>query len=126
MSDTHSPADIQKLTRLLKLIESDLGAQLTLTLAVIGCEPGLSINELSDRLGSPQQTASRYVAVLQGRYESPHTSSFARTPLLTLEVSQEDPRRRALFLTPEGKRRLNLIVAANSRVHEKPTSIRKS
>ena len=37
-------------------------------LLAVGVEAGLSVNELSERIGAPQQSTSRYVSVLTGRY----------------------------------------------------------
>lgn len=108
---------VDALIRILRSLEPDLNLQLSLTLLTVARQPGLSIGELADRIRVPQQTASRYVAILQGRYELPGSdgNSFARNPLLSLEVSQQDPRRRALFLTPNGTKRLNRILDAASR-----------
>jgi DNA-binding MarR family transcriptional regulator len=87
---------------------SDLSLPLLMTLVAVAREPGLSVNELAERVQVPQQTASRYVGILQGRYQMPAGSenSFAADPLLSLQVSGNDPRRRALFLTRRGKQRL--------------------
>jgi DNA-binding MarR family transcriptional regulator len=92
----------------LRSMGGDLSLPLLITLFTIARTPGISINELADRIQVPQQTASRYVAILQGRYQmaSGAGSMFASAPLLSLRVSANDPRRRALFLTPEGRTRL--------------------
>jgi DNA-binding MarR family transcriptional regulator len=92
----------------LRSLGGDLSLPLLVTLVAIARDPGLSINELSDRIEVPQQTASRYVAILQGRYQmaSGSANPFAGQPLVSLEVSANDPRRRALFLTPQGRTRL--------------------
>jgi DNA-binding MarR family transcriptional regulator len=92
----------------LRSLGSDLSLPLLVTLVAIARDPGLSINDLSDRIEVPQQTASRYVAILQGRYQlaSGSANPFAGQPLLSLQVSANDPRRRALFLTPQGRTRL--------------------
>lgn len=99
---------LDALFQALSSIEADLSLPLLLTLVAVGRFPSLSINDLSDRIGVPQQTASRYVAILQGRYQiaGGSANTFSRNPLVTLEVSSDDPRRRALFLTPHGKARL--------------------
>lgn len=93
--------------------ESDtLTLPLLMTLLAVGRKPGISVNELADEIGSPQQTASRYVAILQGRYQSvaSQTDAFVRAPLIALEVSADDPRRRALGLTRAGQKRLEAFV----------------
>ena len=116
-SDAASIDRVDALIRILRSLEPDLNLQLALTLLVVARQPGLSVGELADHIQSPQQTASRYVAILQGRYELPGSdgNSFARNPLLSLEVSKHDPRRRALFLTAYGTKRLNRILDAASR-----------
>jgi DNA-binding MarR family transcriptional regulator len=85
---------------------SGLPAGMTLpllkTLLMIAARPGLSVNELAEQLGLPQQSASRYVAILQGRYQTSAEEAFSTVPLLELEVSTSDPRKRALFLTKSG------------------------
>jgi DNA-binding MarR family transcriptional regulator len=114
MSANHvKPAALQGIARLLEQVDRELGLPLCRVLLQAALHPGLSVNELADYIGVPQQTASRYVAVLQGRYELPTTPSIvsARTPLLTLEISQLDPRRRAIFLTPEGMKRIEKLLA---------------
>jgi DNA-binding MarR family transcriptional regulator len=89
-------------------IETNLGLPLLLALLAIAKSPGLSINDLAELINVPQQTASRYVAILQGRYQSPGQieNVFARHPLVSFEVSAEDPRRRALYLTARGQARV--------------------
>jgi DNA-binding MarR family transcriptional regulator len=113
------------LSHLLEQVEGDLGLPLSRTLVAVSLEPGLSVNELAERLGVPQQTASRYVAILQGRYEAPSIplSVSARTPLLALEISQLDPRRRALFVTPEGEKRIERLIASYSRDHDQTSCV---
>jgi DNA-binding MarR family transcriptional regulator len=88
----------------LKSIGPDLSLPLLLTILVVARRPGLSINDLADELDVPQQTASRYVSVLQGRYQLPGRSenAFAKRPFLALGISTDDSRSRALHLTDEG------------------------
>lgn len=113
---------------LLEQVDGDLGIALSRTLLQTALRPGLSINELAEYLGVPQQTASRYIAVLQGRYEQSSVSLTvsARKPLLTLKVSQIDPRRRAIFLTTEGKKRIDKLLTDYSRDHEKHSGVGQS
>lgn len=119
---------LSALSHLLEQVDSDLGLPLSRTLIAVSLQPGISVNELADRLGVPQQTASRYVAILQGRYEAPSIAAAvsARTPLLALEISQVDPRRRALFLTPEGERRIDKLIANYMRDYEHHSGIGES
>jgi DNA-binding MarR family transcriptional regulator len=121
-SDNLDQAQIAQILQLLEQIDAELGLHLTLIMLAVARAPGLSVNELADVVKMPQQTVSRHVAVLQGRYQSPtlsSQSSFVRNPLLAIEVSKNDPRRRAIHLTEDGKRRVFLLVSATSREHEK-------
>jgi DNA-binding MarR family transcriptional regulator len=93
------------LSEALKTIEQELTLPLMICLVSIAKKPGISVNDLASDVGIPQQTASRYIAILLGRYQSatPQYDSLAGNPLVSLEVSAEDPRRRALYLTKRGK-----------------------
>lgn len=71
-----------------------------LALIVVAKNPGLSVNELAEKLDQPQQTVSRYVSILLGRYQ---VTSLAEQPaFIRQEINASDPRSRALFLTSEG------------------------
>jgi len=96
----------------LKLAEPDLSIPLLRTLIAVSMNPHLSVTELAELIKVPQQTASRYVALLQGRYQSSESSSsFARDPLLTTKPSLSDLRRYELVLTPRGTARLDAILS---------------
>lgn len=100
-----------RLLRVLRAVELDLGLPLLLSLAAVACEPGISVNNLAERIGVPQQTASRYLALLQGRYSMPDRD-IGPEPLIKVEINPIDPRRRALKLTKAGAKRLSLALAA--------------
>jgi DNA-binding MarR family transcriptional regulator len=104
---------LEAVLRALRSIGNDLSLPMLITLAVIARNPGLSVNDLAERIEVPQQTASRYVAILQGRYQlvGGSENTFGSKPLISLQVSANDPRRRALFLTEHGKMRLSLFIA---------------
>lgn len=90
---------------------SDMSIPLLRTLIAVALNDHLSVTELADAINVPQQTASRYVSILQGRYQtSDNFSSFAREPLLAHRVSSDDLRRYELILTPRGNARLNSIL----------------
>jgi DNA-binding MarR family transcriptional regulator len=108
MSDSDPAAGV--LFRALLPVEQSMGLSLLLALAAVAREPGLSVNALADRLGVPQQTASRYVASLQGRYETPGRH-LGPLPLLAIDVSAADPRKRSLSLTAAGRARLEEVLA---------------
>lgn len=80
-----------------------------LALIAIARTPGLSVNELAERLDQPQQTVSRHVSVLLGRYQTTETA--LPTVFIRQEVNVSDPRSRALFLAPEGEALLKSLVA---------------
>jgi DNA-binding MarR family transcriptional regulator len=110
----------QKLVRLAEIRSALIGVQGNLSLAqlvalaTIAIEPGLSVNELADRLKIPQQTASRHVAVLTGRYQS----DLADAPLEALiiqQINENDPRKRALYLTLEGLEFIAALTGSTSR-----------
>jgi DNA-binding MarR family transcriptional regulator len=83
------------------------------TLVAVSLNSDLSVTELADMIGIPQQSASRYVAVLQGRYQTPgSTNVFADEPLLAHKASATDLRRYELVLTPHGTARINAILNA--------------
>jgi DNA-binding MarR family transcriptional regulator len=95
----------------LKLAETDLSIPLLRTLIAVSMNTHLSVTDLAELINVPQQTASRYVALLQGRYQSSESSSsFARGPLLTTNPSSSDLRRYELVLTPRGSARLEAIL----------------
>jgi DNA-binding MarR family transcriptional regulator len=99
----------------LEPIQADLSMAQLLALIRIALEPGLSVNELADRMQCPQQTASRHVAALLGRYEtsseSQNTGRSQLDPLISQEISQTDPRRRALFISTQGRTLLKKTIA---------------
>ena len=119
--DLPDPEAADKLLQALTPVEETLGLPLLLVLAAIAREPGLSVNDLADRLNAPQQTASRHVSTLQGRYAAPGRD-FGATPLITIEVSRSDPRKRALHLTRAGAARLKRVLAALNLQPEVPNA----
>ncbi len=84
------------------------------SLLTIAAEPGLSVNELAEKTNTPQASASRYVAVLAGRYQNDATEP--PVALITQEIRADDPRRRALFLTPDGHRAIMAIINAEGAI----------
>lgn len=80
-----------------------------LALIAIAKSPGLSVNELAEKLDQPQQTVSRHVSILLGRYQTSET--VVPTVFIRQEVNVSDPRSRALFLAPEGEALLKALVA---------------
>jgi DNA-binding MarR family transcriptional regulator len=103
--------EIDRLEALLAAVPGDLALPQLRALVAIAAEPGISVNELAQRIDVPQQSASRYVSVLLGRYQDPMAGPQTRI-LVEQRISEEDPRRRALFLTLEGTTLLTNIVYA--------------
>lgn len=104
MSDKFGPAErqwLQTMQSALATVQGDVSLPQLVALLTVAVEPGLSVNDLADRTGSPQQTASRYVSILLGRYETAAGSGPSQ-PLISQGVSNDDPRKRALFLTEAG------------------------
>ena len=104
-----TPSDIDNLSDALRALPSGLALQHLVALLEVGRQTGLSVNDLADILAIPQQTASRYVAVLSGRYDNVDALS-QFSPLIEQRINERDPRRRALFLTDEGREVLNTLL----------------
>jgi len=95
----------QKLERLrfaLAPVQTRLSLPMVVALLTLAIEPGLSVNELADRTKTTQQSTSRYVSILMGRYDTDLFTSTSMQPLVAQEINAEDPRKRALFLTEAG------------------------
>lgn len=109
----------KKLTRFIKGLEplqKELSLPQLLALLQIAVRPGLSVNELAEILGIPQQTASRHVSALLGRYQGSAAGTdlaerSALDPLIVQEINQNDPRSRALFLSEQGDAFLKRLLA---------------
>ncbi len=91
-------------------------AQITLpqvlALIEIGLNPGMSVNDLAEKLSVPQQTVSRHVAILLGRYQTlSENGAVSEDPpvFVRQEISSTDPRKRALFLSEEGLAFLKML-----------------
>ena len=82
-------------------IHEALGLPHLVCLLAIEARAGLSVNELASATRYPQQSVSRYIALLLGRYENAVGPSIVE-PLVEQSISATDPRRRALTLTPTG------------------------
>lgn len=105
------------LVRAIEPVQAELSLSQFLALCRVAIEPGLSVNDLAERMRCPQQTASRHVAALLGRYETygdADGDSGGRSkfdPLIAQEISQNDPRKRALFVSNQGRILLKKIVS---------------
>jgi DNA-binding MarR family transcriptional regulator len=93
----------------LRPFQSSISLSQALALIAIATRPGLSVNELAEKLDQPQQTVSRHVSVLLGRYQTSET--VVPTVFIRQEINVNDPRSRALFLAPEGETLLKTLAA---------------
>lgn len=109
---------IRRLNDALLPVRDQLNLAHLASLLAIAAEPGLSVNDLAERVAVPQPSASRFVSVLIGRYQSPDGPP--PVPLIIQEVSTVDPRRRALFLNEQGQEIIQAMLVAfeKSRVEE--------
>lgn len=91
-------------------VQGQLSLPQLVVLLTVRIEPGLSVNDLAERLGIPQQSASRYVSMLAGRYQTePDQPLFE--PLLLQKINDTDPRSRALHVTAAGEALLKTLVS---------------
>ena len=121
--------DIERLSLLrlsLGKLQDAISLPQLVALLCIGVEPGLSVNDLAERMGIPQQTASRYASVLLGRYDAPAASATGqpKEPLITQGVSERDPRSRTLHLTPAGQQVLVALASALNSKRERNVNVR--
>jgi DNA-binding MarR family transcriptional regulator len=130
MSDDFSDREYDRLGAISEALapwQSVLSLPQVLALIAIARTPGLSVNELAESLGLPQQTVSRHVAVLLGRYQAtPDTPPAGVPTFIRQEISASDPRRRALFLSEDGLVVLKALSAdapANNPSMPKPGSV---
>jgi DNA-binding MarR family transcriptional regulator len=80
-------------------------------LLTIHSYPGLSVNDLADALDVPQQSASRHVAFLTGRYQL-EPADQPPEAFVMQQINHNDPRSRALYLTDEGLSLVNKFLCA--------------
>lgn len=103
---------LQRLKAMREVIASasvDLSMSQLLALLTVAVEPNLSVNDLAERMNVPQQSASRFVAILLGRHKAASGVSLEE-PLIYQEVSSSDPRKRALTLTTSGRKLIAKII----------------
>ncbi len=87
-----------KVVRELQKIDPEFPLQYAVCLAHISMNEGMSLTDLSDRTGLALSTVSRIVgAMSSGRRKG---KSYG---LLRVHISQQERRRREIYLTPEGR-----------------------
>jgi len=112
MTDASAPiGGIERLQQILAAVPITLGLPQLQAMVAVAASPGLSVNELAERLNVPQQTASRYVAQLTGRYQEFEEKDEPQ-PIVEQRVSLSDPRKRALYLTWYGRTAIEKLIAA--------------
>lgn len=103
----------KKIDKLLMLLEElrkldpEMQLQMAATLVLVAKKEGITMKEMSDRLGISQASCSRNVAALS-RW---HRLNRAGHDLV---IATEDPaerRRKVVFLTPKGKRVMNSLLS---------------
>lgn len=105
--------EVVRLRDALLTIQGNLSLQQLVALLTIGAEPNLSVNALAASLGIPQQSASRHIAFLTGRYQNDATDTVPDI-LVAQQISVSDPRSRALHLTEAGLALLAEVVGFKS------------
>jgi DNA-binding MarR family transcriptional regulator len=110
--DDEHALKLEGLMHALLNVKSDVSLPQLVSLIAIGLKPGISVNELADLIDAPQQSASRYVSVLAGRYDGPPGVGVPDV-LITQEISAADPRKRALYLSVEGRRLVQRMLSAS-------------
>src|SRR5476651_459933 len=99
--DTVERAQLANLQSALLAAMDTLSLPQVVALLAVALEPGLSINDLADRTGLTQQSASRHASVLLGRQQNWLYTKLPE-PFMKQEINSDDPRKRALFLTSKG------------------------
>lgn len=95
-------------------VHEALGLPHLICILAIAAHPGLSVNELAKITGYPQQSVSRYTALLLGRYDNPTGPSLGK-PLIEQSINSADPRRRAFHLTSPGQSFVDDFIARIAR-----------
>lgn len=109
-----SPQETSRLDAVLEALrpwQSAISLSQALALIVIARHPGLSVNELAEKLDQPQQTVSRHVAILLGRYQTSET--IEPRAFIRQEINLNDPRSRALSLSEDGHTLLKALAASS-------------
>jgi DNA-binding MarR family transcriptional regulator len=103
MGDSHSTIDgavLRQLSSGLSAAEH-IGLPSLICLLQIALDEGVSVSDLAERVRAPQQSVSRYVSILLGRYQN-SVSPAPIEPLIEQRINSADPRKRSLHLTRAG------------------------
>lgn len=102
---------VRGLSKTLSQLDRNLSVPQIKMLLEIAMAPGLSVNEMSERTSIPQQTVSRNLGILQGRYMPVGADAgYQPKTLISMTISTDDPRRRALYLTEDGAAVVSLLI----------------
>ena len=82
----------------LRQIDSEFPLQYSICLAQISMEEGMSLTELSQKMGLGLSTVSRIVGAL-----SKYRQNGNPYGLIELKISPEERRKKAIYLTPKGR-----------------------
>lgn len=110
MGETLTADELHELNRLAAALQAaeSIGLPALICLLTVALNEGLSVSQLAEQTRTPQQSVSRYVAVLLGRYQMDAGSNFE--PLIEQRISQSDPRKRSLYLTEAGAELIKQLV----------------
>lgn len=106
-SNSDLPGFPARLRAALQAVQGELSLSQLVILLLLVERPGLSIGEVAEITSLPQQTASRLILQLSGRYQI--DPGGAPVEYIRQEVGDDDPRKRALFLTDKGEAVLTSI-----------------
>lgn len=98
MGGSKQALEIDKVRRALAMAERLSFGQIAVLLSAAE-KPGMSINELAEFNGLSQQTTSRYVSMLSGRY----SESEDQVEYLSQSLGLDDPRKRFVALNENGE-----------------------
>lgn len=115
------PDRLDPLVRVLeafRTLDPDLPIQYALSFLTIAQNEGMSIRDLSERLGIAQSSASRNVAALSKW----HSFGKAGHDLIQSEEDPRERRRKILTLTPKGH---ELAARLADLLHEQPPTLRR-
>lgn len=101
-----------------RTLDPDLPIQYALSFLTIARNEGMSIRDLSERLGIAQSSASRNVAALSKW----HSFGKAGHDLVHAEEDPRERRRKILSLTPRGR---ELAERLADLLHEQPPTLRR-
>ena len=90
--------DILNVLRELQKIDHEFPLQYAICLAEISCEEGMSVTQLANKTGLALSTVSRIVGAL-----SNHRQIGQPYGLVEVAISEQERRRKELYLTPKGK-----------------------